>query len=121
SVLYFEQLREGSRRNISAHAGPVAIMRYLEAEQKGRLIQSLKSYLGSRLLTSTNVFGRPYLLEELVSFLARSLRSASEATLGSLGKFAVVGRPVRFAGAESAKDEEFALTRLRSAMQSAGF
>ena len=66
SVLYFEQLREGTRRNISAHAGPLAITQYLEAEQKGRLVQSLKSYLGSRLLTSTNVFGRPYLLEELI-------------------------------------------------------
>src|SRR4051794_22479603 len=66
SVLYFEQVREGTRKNISAHAGPSAIAHYLEAEQKGRLIQSLKSYLGSRLLTSTNVFGRPYLLEELI-------------------------------------------------------
>src|SRR5436309_1184272 len=71
SVLYFEQVREGNRKNISAHAGPSAIAHYLEAEQKERLIQSLKSYLGSRLLTSTNVFGRPYLLEELISFLAR--------------------------------------------------
>ena len=121
SVLYFEQLREGTRRNISAHAGPTAIMRYLQAEQKGRLIQSLKSYLGSRLLTSTNVFGRPYLLEELVSFLARSLRQEAESSLNKLGKSAVVGRPVRFAGTESPKDEEFALSRLRTAMQSAGF
>jgi len=121
SVLYFEQLREGTRRNISAHAGPSAIMRYLQAEQKGRLIQSLKSYLGSRLLTSTNVFGRPYLLEELISFLARSLRKESESSLGALGKTAVVGRPVRFSGAESAKDEEFGLSRLRAAMHSAGF
>ena len=121
SVLYFEQVREGNRKNISAHAGPSAIEHYLQAEQKGRLIQSLKSYLGSRLLTSTNVFGRPYLLEELISFLARSLRKEAELSLGKLGATAVVGRPVQFSGAESAKDEEFALARLKAAMQSAGF
>jgi hypothetical chaperone protein len=121
SVLYFEQVREGNRKNISANAGPSAIEQYLQAEQKGRLIQSLKSYLGSRLLTSTNVFGRPYLLEELISFLARSLRKQAETSLGSLGATAIVGRPVKFSGAESAKDEEFALTRLQAAMQSAGF
>jgi hypothetical chaperone protein len=38
-----------------------------------------------------------------------------------MGAIAVVGRPVRFSGAESPKDEEFALARLRAAMQSAGF
>src|SRR5205085_9339860 len=106
SVLYFEQIREGLRKNISALAGPEAITRYLEAEQKGRLIQSLKSYLASRLLTSTNVLGRPYLLEELLSFLIRSLKGKSEASLGALGTRAVVGRPVRFSGAESEKDDE---------------
>src|SRR5258707_460853 len=92
SVLYFEQIREGIRKNISALAGPEAIMRYLEAEQKGRLIQSLKSYLASRLLTTTNVLGRPYLLEELLSFLIRSLKGKSETSLGALGTRAVVGR-----------------------------
>jgi hypothetical chaperone protein len=91
SVLYFEQIREGTRKSISALAGPEAIMRYLAAEQKGRLIQSLKSYLASRLLTSTNVLGRSYLFEELLSFLIRSLKEKSETTLGSLGSRAVVG------------------------------
>ena len=70
---------------MSALAGPEAIMRYLEAEQKGRLIQSLKSYLASRLLTSTTVLGRPYLLEELLSFLIRSLKEKSESSLRCIG------------------------------------
>lgn len=125
SVLYFEQVREsidsGVRKTISAMAGPEAITRYLAAEQKGRLIQSLKSYLASRLLTSTNVFGRPYLLEDLLAFLARSLKETSEGTLGALGPRAVVGRPVRFSGAESRKDDEWAVSRLKSAFSKAGF
>jgi hypothetical chaperone protein len=121
SVLYFEQVREGLRKHVSAMAGPEAIMRYLESEQKGRLIQSLKSYLASRLLTSTTVLGRPYLLEELLSFLIRSLKEKSEVSMGTLGTRAVVGRPVRFSGAESKKDDEWAVARLRTAFSKAGF
>lgn len=121
SVLYFEQIRQGIRKSISGLAGPEAITRYLEAEQKGRLIQSMKSYLASRLLTSTNVLGRSYLFEELLSFLIRSLKEKSESTLGALGTRAVVGRPVRFSGAESKKDDEWAVARLRASFSKAGF
>src|ERR1700760_2950714 len=121
SVLYFEQHKEGLRRTLTSLAGPDAIMSYLQAEQKGRLIQSLKSYLASRLLTSTNVYGRQYKLEDLMAFVLRSLREKAEATLGPLGARAVAGRPVRFAGAENPKDEEWAVSRLREAYANAGF
>src|SRR5689334_16574328 len=69
SVLYFEQHKEGLRKTTSSFAGPDAISKYLQAEEKGRLVQSLKSYLASRLLLSTNVFGRQYTLEELLAFI----------------------------------------------------
>jgi hypothetical chaperone protein len=121
SVLYFEQIRTGERKHLSALAGPKAITRYLHSEQKGRLIQSLKSYLASRLLTSTNVLGRPYLLEDLISFLIRSLREESEASFGKFGGTVVVGRPVRFLSAETDEDDEWAVVRLRKALHSAGF
>ncbi len=121
SVLYFEQIRTGDRKHLSALAGPKAILQYLRSEQKGRLIQSLKSYLASRLLTSTTVLGRPYLLEDLIAFLIRSLREEAEATLGRLGGTAVVGRPVRFLSAESKEDDDWAVTRLRKALLTAGF
>src|ERR1039457_7073020 len=52
SVLYLEQsiTASGAKR---AHSltGPAAIERYLEAEEKGRLIQSLKSHRPSCALT----------------------------------------------------------------------
>src|SRR6187455_2177211 len=60
SVLYFEPKSPAS-------TGPLAIERYLAADEKGRLIQSLKSFLASRLFTSTNVFGRHYTLEDLIT------------------------------------------------------
>jgi hypothetical chaperone protein len=122
SVLYFEQVRneEGQKRFL-ALAGPKAITQYLQSEQKGRLIQSLKSYLASRLLTATSIFGRPYLLEDLIAFLIRSLREESEETLGKLDGTVVVGRPVRFLSSESKEDDDYAVTRLRKALQTAGF
>jgi hypothetical chaperone protein len=121
SVLYFEQHKEGLRKNVSSFAGPDAISKYLQADQKGRLVQSLKSYLASRLLTSTNVFGRQYMLEDLLAFIVRSLKQQAETSLGPVSKKAVVGRPVCFAGAESKKDEEWAVSRLRLALTNAGF
>jgi hypothetical chaperone protein len=68
SVLYFEQLTSpGGMKRTHGLSGPAAIERYLESEEKGRLIQSLKSHLASRLLSGTEVFGRRHGLEELIS------------------------------------------------------
>ena len=48
SVLYLQQARQANRLRTHAWAGPSAIEHYLTAENKGRLIQSLKSYLSDR-------------------------------------------------------------------------
>jgi hypothetical chaperone protein len=122
SVLYIENLRTaaGSRK---AHAltGAGAIERYLEAEEKGRLIQSLKSHLSSRTLTGTQVLGRHYKIEDLVARILADLRKQAEEHLGIPVRYAMVGRPVRFVGAASAADDEFAVARLREAFEAAGF
>jgi hypothetical chaperone protein len=102
-------------------AGPAAIAEYLATGQRGRLIQSIKAHLGSRLFTSTNLFGVQYRLEDLVGLLVRELRAAAEADLGSLGRSVVCGRPARFSGADSSEDDAFAQDRLRAALAIAGF
>ena len=112
SVLYFEP-------KTLASSGPKAIDRYLSASENGRLIQSLKSFLASRLFTSTDVFGRQYSLEDLVTIILRDLRTEAEAVLGSFSGPIVVGRPVRFANADSDEDGEFALERLKRAIEKA--
>ena len=104
-----------------ALTGPAAIERYLEAEEKGRLIQSLKSHLSSRSLTGTEVFGRHYKLEELIARILGDLRRQAETYFGRPIRSAMVGRPVRFVGAETAEDDDFALARLRKAFSAAGF
>ena len=67
SVLYFDCGEDG-QDPLTTTAGPFAIARYLEAEEKnGRLIQSLKSFLASRLFHATNIYGRTYRLENLIA------------------------------------------------------
>jgi len=117
SVLFFPADRKPVR------AGPDAIEAYLaehaEGENAGRLVQSIKSLLGSRSFTSTNIAGRRYTAEDLVTILLRAVRS--QAQLNSNEVPAVAGRPVRFVGAGTAEDEQMAVTRLRAALKSAGF
>lgn len=122
SLLYFEQTKGGSgQRRIHGWSGGEAIERYLDAEEKGRLIQSLKSHLSSRSLTGTEVFGRRHRLEDLVTRIVNDLRKRAEEQFRQPVRRATVGRPVRFVGAESEDEDEFAVSRLREAFMSAGF
>lgn len=122
SVLYLERRKKtGGAQRMHSWTGPAAIERYLEADEKGRLIQSLKSHLSSRTLTGTEVFGRRYMLEELVSKMVSDLREHAEQQFGIPIPYAMVGRPVRFVGAETEEDDGYAVTRLREAFKLAGF
>ncbi len=121
SVLYLQQAKQANRLRTHAWAGPSAIEHYLAAENKGRLIQSLKSYLSDRSLTGTAVFGRHYTLEDLISRILADLRRHAEQQFHTPVGYAMVGRPVRFVGAESEDDETYAISRLRQAFAAAGF
>jgi hypothetical chaperone protein len=122
SVIYLEQYRTATGpRRTHAFTGPVAIEHYLQAEEKGRLIQSLKSHLSSRSLTGTEIFGRRYKLEDLITRMITDLRKHASQQFGQPISYAMVGRPVRFVGAESSEDDDFAVARLREAFTAAGF
>jgi hypothetical chaperone protein len=121
SLLYLEQVKEGGASRIKSWSGPAAIEEYLSAETKGRLVQSLKSFLTSRSLKSTDVFGRRMTLEALIARILRDLREKAEAQFGMKIQSAVVGRPVRFVGAANEDDSRFAEERLTAAFQLAGY
>jgi hypothetical chaperone protein len=121
SLLYLEQHRQAARTQIKSYTGPAAIEHYLGAEHKGRLIQSLKSYLSSRTLTGTEVFGRLYSIEDLISRILADLRLSAEKQFNHPIRHATVGRPVRFVGAETNEDDSFAAQRLTAAFLHAGF
>jgi hypothetical chaperone protein len=121
SILYLEQHKQAGRSQVKSFTGPNGIEHYLAAENKGRLIQSLKSYLSSRSLTGTEVFGRRYTVEDLISRILTDLRQSAERQFGGPVRHATVGRPVRFVGADSGEDDDFATGRLREAFLHAGF
>jgi hypothetical chaperone protein len=121
SLLYLERSRTAGRTTVHKWSGPTAIDRYLEADEKGRLIQSLKSFLSSRTLRSTEVFGRQHTLEDLIAVILRDIRSEAERQFQKSIKNVVVGRPVRFVGSESEADDTYAQSRLQTALRLAGF
>ena len=121
SLLYLELVKTAGRVRIQSASGPAAIQDYLAAETKGRLVQSLKSFLSSRSLKSTDVFGRRMTLEDLIARILGDLREKAESQFGGPVRHAVVGRPVRFVGADKDEDNGFAEERLRLALKLAGF
>lgn len=111
TVLYFEP-------GGALTAGAPAIARYLETEGDGRLIQSIKSHLASATFSRTTIFGRRWQLDDMIAAYLRQIRAAAPIDLGTR---AVVGRPVRYWGAESADDDARAVSRMRDALGKAGF
>jgi hypothetical chaperone protein len=113
SVLYFEPRSTGI-------GGPVAIERYLAADEKGRLIQSLKSFLASRTFTGTSVYGRQFSLEDLITIMLRDIRLQAEGQIGAFEGPIAVGRPIHYSSATTEDDNEFAIQRLNRALGKAG-
>src|SRR6476646_10853804 len=105
TILYFEP---GGRLT----AGAPAIARYLETEGEGRLVQSIKSHLASASFKTTQILGRRWQLDDMIAAYLRQLRAAAPF---DLGKRAVVGRPVRYCGAESPDDDARAVARMQDA------
>jgi hypothetical chaperone protein len=121
SLLYLEQVKDRGVNTLKSWSGPSGIDRYLAGDGKGRLMQSLKSFLSSRSLQTTEVFGRRYTLEWLIARILRDLRDEAEAQFGGKITGAVVGRPVRFVGSENDEDDRYAESRLLEAFRMAGY
>ncbi len=119
SILYFPAGRQ------PVIAGPQAIAAYLaehaDGESGGRLIQSIKSLLASRVFSATNIFGRRYTAQDLVTVLLKALRREADDLSLATPASVTAGRPVRFVGAETEEDEQMAVSRLQAAYRAAGF
>jgi len=119
SILYFP----AGRQPVVAGAQAVAayLAEHAEGESGGRLIQSMKSLLASRIFTATNISGRRYTAQDLVTVLLRAIRKEAAGLLPCPLTSVTAGRPVLFVGAETEDDEQMAVTRLEAAYQAAGF
>lgn len=130
SILYFEAECAWERGRPVAMVGPEAIEGYLDNDGEGRLMQSLKSFLASRLVSATSVFGYDYPFEALIARIVEGLWDGAEPQLRAAGWGGAVGgrrprvsvgRPVRFVGSQDEAADAYAAGRLRKALQIAGF
>ncbi len=100
-------------------AGPWAIEAYVEDPLETRFIQSFKSFAASESFTETQIVGRRYQFEDLLSAFLLKLRDHAGADLAELPKRVIVGRPVTFAG--GAPNESLALSRYETGFRRLGF
>jgi hypothetical chaperone protein len=114
TVLCFWNEERSGRRSLRHSAGPYAVESYLDDPTESRLIMSMKTYLAQRSFTRTNIFGKVFTLEDMVSVFLEGL-TKGEAS----GAHVVAGRPVRFAG--ELADDDFGEERLRASFRQAGF
>jgi hypothetical chaperone protein len=120
SVLYFEP-RPGVGRQPVARAGASAIESYLASEQKGRFIQSLKTYLADRTFEGTAIGTQHYTLEKLIAIIARQMSDLLGFPVWPPPRRIILGRPVHFSNPSNDELDLFAADRLRSAIGMAGF
>jgi hypothetical chaperone protein len=123
SLLYFEQMAGDGLTPLKTFCwtGPAGIEHYLAAESEGRLIQSLKSFLAVRNMEGTQVFERKRTIEELIGRILADVRAEASRQFGIDIRHATVGRPVRFVGAGTIEDDNYAEDRLADAFNLAGF
>lgn len=119
TALYFSQ--EDGR----IEYGSVALATYLKAAQEqvmgGRLMRSIKSLLGSKLMDEqTLVNGQLLSFFDIVVLFFKELKSRSEAHMGHTVHRAMLGRPVHFVDDNPERDA-LAQTTLARAAHAAGF
>lgn len=100
-------------------AGPWAIEAYVEDPLETRFIQSFKSFAASANFTETQILGRRYVFEDMLSAFLLKLREHAGPGLADMPRRVIVGRPVTFAGASP--DENLALRRYEAAFARLGF
>ncbi|WP_068829701.1 Hsp70 family protein [Pseudomonas sp. BMS12] len=100
--------------------GRLALSEYLEGYE-GRLMRSLKSLLGSKLLKSeTTVLGSALPFRDLLGFFIGELKNRAEAQADREFEQVVLGRPVFFVDDDPAADAEAANT-LQAVAHKLGF
>jgi hypothetical chaperone protein len=114
TVLCFWNEEKGGVSTRRHAAGPYAVDSYLEDPLDSRLIMSMKTYLAQRSFSRTNIFGKIFTLEQMVSLFLNGLLAETDRNA-----HVVAGRPVRFAG--DSADDDFGEQRLRASFAEAGF
>jgi hypothetical chaperone protein len=121
TLLFFDPDEQDVRLPIQFHAGVEAIEAYLETMGEGRLVQSFKTHLTSTTLGRTQIGHHAISLDDMLTLFFFRLRRHLQQQRGIAVRHAMLGRPVRFAGAGSDESNEQAQARLGAAAAKAGF
>ena len=117
ALLFWEERRDGALQS-RVESGPWAIEQFLEGSGTHRFIQSFKTFAASRSFKDTRIFRKRFEFEDLLAAFFRTLwRNAGASPVDGAGRI-VVGRPVRFAGANP--DDALASARYRAAFDRLG-
>ena len=116
SVLCFWESHDADGRRTNVDAGPWAIEQFVESGGDCRFIQSFKTFAASPHFTDTLVYGRRLAFEDLLGSFLKQVRAHAGT---AFPERIVIGRPVKFAGAEP--DEALARTRYEAALRAVGF
>lgn len=99
--------------------GDAAKLRYVADEMRGRFFQAIKTILPNRTFEQTIVNNEVYLLEDLIAFFLRYLKTKADLVTGQDVKRVVMGRPAVFS--TDSEEDQLAQDRLKHAAQLAGF
>ncbi len=97
----------------------ISIKTQVDVNLPGRLFQSLKTKLKFTDFKGTDVFGKHYQIEELVSLILKRCKEKVEEYMSDTVDVAVLGRPVFFS--QNQFEDQVAERRLRNAAMIAGF
>src|SRR4051794_15815080 len=115
ALCFWEQRGEGGTLQ-RTEGGPWAVAEFLSGVGAHRFIQSFKTFAASAAFRDTRIFGRSFTFEDLLAaFLGTVLKHAG---LDPADARIVLGRPVRFAGANP--DEGLAMSRYAAAFARVG-
>ncbi len=118
SIVCFRPNERNPRDRPQSSAGADAIADYIARTGPARLIQSMKSFLGSKSFVDTRIFSYSYSLDELIGVLLSHLYESAAAQSLIADAPLVVGRPIEFAG--TSPDDALAQERLLTAFERAG-
>lgn len=116
-ICYWDDDEDG-REFLNHSSGPYGISDYLKWGSDQRLIMSMKSYLGDKSFSRTQILSRQLGLEDMIAHIVHDLLKNTEISLTDHPIRVVAGRPVVFAGTRP--DGELALSRLGKAFEHAG-
>jgi len=97
----------------SVEGGPWAIERLLEGGAALRFMQSFKTFAASRAFDATTIFRQRFQFEDLLVAFLRTLQRHAGRAFDLGASRVVIGRPVRFAGANA--EDALAMERYREA------